>query len=201
MGTPMTDPVTTPASATASTSAARQDQYRLAVILGSVREGRFVTTVGDWFVRQVERRDDVKLDVIDLAEPDAGGAGFGERIDAADAVVIVVPEYNHSFPGALKTAIDSLKPQWRAKPIGFVLYGGRGGGLRAVEQLRLVFTELHATTVRETVSFHDAWQAFAPDGEPVQADEATRAATALMDQLAWWALALRRAREERPYPA
>ncbi|HEX5565624.1 MAG TPA: NAD(P)H-dependent oxidoreductase [Streptomyces sp.] len=199
MGTSMTDPVTAPAT-TGATTAARQDQYRLAVIIGSVREGRFATTVGDWFVRQAGRRDDVKLDAIDLAAPDAGGTGFGERIDAADAVVIVVPEYNHSFPGALKTAIDSLKPQWQAKPIGFVSYGGRGGGLRAVEQLRLVFAELHATTIRETVSFHDAWQAFGPDGEPVQAREAVQAATALLDQLAWWALALRRAREEAPYP-
>lgn len=178
----------------------RRDQYRLAVVFGSVREGRFVTTVGEWFVRQAERREDVKLDVIDLVRPDEGGNGFGERIDAADAVVIVVPEYNHSFPGELKVAIDSLKPQWSAKPIGFVSYGGRGGGLRAVEQLRLVFAELHAVTVRDVVSFHNAWEVFGPDGEPVDADEATRAATALLDQLAWWAPALRRAREDAPYP-
>ncbi|MGK5500548.1 NADPH-dependent FMN reductase [Streptomyces sp. URMC 125] len=179
----------------------QQDQYRLAVVLGSVREGRFVTTVGGWFARQASRRDDVKLDVIDLAAPEEGGRGFGERIGAADAVVVVVPEYNHSFPGELKTAIDSLKPEWATKPVGFVSYGGRGGGLRAVEQLRLVFAELHATTVREVVSFHDAWQVFGPDGEPGRPDEAARAAGALLDQLAWWALALRRAREDSPYPA
>lgn len=184
-----------------TTASAQHDQYRLAVIFGSVREGRFVTTVGEWFVRQTGLRDDVKLDVIDLARPDEAGRTFGERIDAADAVVVVVPEYNHSFPGELKTAIDSLNPQWHAKPVGFVSYGGRGGGLRAVEQLRLVFAELHAVTVRATVSFHDAWQAFGPDGEPVQADEAAQAAAALLDQLAWWAAALRRARNEGPYPA
>ncbi|MEE1942689.1 NAD(P)H-dependent oxidoreductase [Streptomyces sp. TRM 70361] len=177
----------------------RNDQYRLAVVLGSVREGRFVTTVGDWFARQAGRRDDVKLDVIDLARPDGDGRPFGERIDAADAVVLVVPEYNHSFPGPLKTAIDSLKPEWRTKPVGFVSYGGRGGGLRAVEQLRLVFAELHAVTVREVVSFHDAWSEFGPDGEPVDAT-AARAADGLLDQLAWWAFALRRAREDAPYP-
>ncbi|MFP8885687.1 NADPH-dependent FMN reductase [Streptomyces mangrovi] len=182
------------------TAAARQDQYRLAVILGSVREGRFVTTVGEWFAREAVRREDVKLDVIDLARPDGDGRTFGDRIAAADAVVVVVPEYNHSFPGELKAAIDSLKPQWRAKPVGFVSYGGRGGGLRAVEQLRLVFAELHAATVRETVSFHDAWREFGPDGEPRRAGEAAGAANALLDQLAWWALALRRAREEVPYP-
>ncbi|GAA2387430.1 NAD(P)H-dependent oxidoreductase [Streptomyces glaucosporus] len=178
----------------------QQDQYRLAVIFGSVREGRFVTTVGEWFVRRAERRDDVKLDVIDLARPDGDGRGLGERIEAADAVVVVVPEYNHSFPGELKVAIDSLRAQWRAKPVGFVSYGGRGGGLRAVEQLRLVFAELHAPTVREVVSFHDAWAAFGPDGEPLDADAAADAATALLDRLAWWAPALRRARENAPYP-
>ncbi|HZG02169.1 MAG TPA: NAD(P)H-dependent oxidoreductase [Streptomyces sp.] len=186
---------------TDTNAAVRQDQYRLAVILGSVREGRFVTTVGNWFVRQAERRDEVKLDVIDLVQPDEGGRGFAERIGAADAVVIVTPEYNHSFPGPLKTAIDSIRTEWFAKPVGFVSYGGRAGGLRSVEHLRGVLAEQHAVTLRDVVSFHDAWEDFGPDGEHVREDEVAQAATVLLDQLAWWALALRRAREETPYPA
>lgn len=83
-----------------------------------------------------------------------------KRIAAADAVLIVTPEYNHSFPGPLKTSIDSLRDEWKAKPVGFVSYGGIGGGLRAVEALRLVFAELHAVTVRDTVSFHNPWSRF-----------------------------------------
>ena len=71
----------------------------------------------------------------------------------------MTPEYNHSFPAALKNVIDWHGPQWHVKPVGFVSYGGISGGLRAVEQLRLVFAELHAVGIRDTVSFHSAWNA------------------------------------------
>lgn len=80
-------------------------------------------------------------------------------------------------------AIDSAGAEWHAKPVGFVSYGGMSGGLRAVEQLRTVFAELHAVTVRETVSFHGAWAAFGDDGEPLDADRTAAAATTLLDQL------------------
>lgn len=88
------------------------------------------------------------LDVIDLADTRVPSAELADRIGAADAFVVVTPEYNHSYPGPLH-AIDSVGEQWRAKPVGFVSYGGVSGGLRAVEPLRVVFAELHAVTIRE----------------------------------------------------
>jgi hypothetical protein len=75
-------------------------------------------------------------------------AGVSPRLTSAEAFVIITPEYNHSFPASLKNLIDWHYTQWQAKPIGFVSYGGLGGGLRAVEQLRQVFAELHAMTER-----------------------------------------------------
>lgn len=104
------------------------DRFQLAVIVGSVREGRFGPVVADWFVGQAKQHDDVALDVIDLADTPIPSATFADRIAAADAVVIVTPEYNHSYPGPLKHAIDSLAEQWQAKPVGFVSYGGMSGG-------------------------------------------------------------------------
>jgi NAD(P)H-dependent FMN reductase len=112
---------------------------------------------------------------------------------------VVTPEYNHSFPGPLKTAIDALKAPWQAKPVGFVAYGGLSGGLRAVEALRVVFAELHATTVRDTVSFHQVRNQFDADGQPVDPVGVNGAAGALLHQLAWWAGALKRARAAQPY--
>ncbi len=70
-------------------------------------------------------------------------------------VVVVTPEYNHGYPASLKQAIDIPHAEWQRKAVGFVSYGGLAGGMRAVEQLRQVFAELHCTTVRETVSFHE----------------------------------------------
>jgi NAD(P)H-dependent FMN reductase len=81
--------------------------------------------------------------------------------------VVVTPEYNHGYTAALKQLIDAVKAEWVAKPVGFVSYGGVSGGLRAVEQLRLVFAELHAVTIRDGVSFAMAWNRFDEAGEPV----------------------------------
>lgn len=114
---------------------------------------------------------------------------------------MVTPEYNHSYPGPLKHAIDSLGKQWHAKPIGFVSYGGMSGGLRAVEALRVVFAELHAVTIRNTVSLHSARAQFDEHGAPRDPAGVNTAASALLDQLVWWARALRAARATRPYVA
>ncbi|MGH3975334.1 MAG: NADPH-dependent FMN reductase [Pseudonocardiaceae bacterium] len=173
--------------------------FELAVIVGSVREGRFGPVVADWFVGQAKQRADVSVDVIDLVDTPIPSVNFASRIGAADAFVVVTPEYNHGYPGPLKTAIDSVGREWRAKPVGFVCYGGLSGGLRAVEQLRIVFAELHTVTIRETVSFHSAHQRFDEQGAPRDPDAVNTAATALLDQLAWWARALRYARAAHPY--
>ncbi|MFG1851929.1 NADPH-dependent FMN reductase [Actinomadura geliboluensis] len=189
----------------------------LAVIVGSVRDRRFGPTVAAWFAGEAGRRPALRLDVVDLAEtalPEvlpADGAGtpeapepvrrLGERLDRADAFVVVTPEYNRSFPASLKTAVDWYVDEWQAKPVGFVSYGGVSGGLRAVEHLRQVFAELHAVTVRNTVSFHSCRDRFDDHGRPIDAAGCRAAAESLLDQLTWWARALRDARAERPYAA
>ncbi len=182
-------------------------RMNLAVIIGSVREGRFGPTVATWFADQARGRDDFDVDLVDLADLDIlrsmastpDNEDFARRIDRADAVVVVTPEYNHSFPGPLKTAIDSLGRQWHAKPVGLVSYGGMSGGLRAVEPLRVVFAELHAMTIRETVSFHGARGRFDEAGQPRDPEGVNGAAQVMLDQLAWWSRTLVEARAARPY--
>lgn len=181
-----------------------ESPLHLAVIVGSTREGRFGMTVARWFADQARQRADMLVDLVDLAEidlppvlanqPSGAVQAYAERIEHADAVVVVTPEYNHGYPASLKQAIDLLNAPWRRKPVGFVAYGGLSGGLRAVEQLRQVFAELHATTVRDTVSFHSAWTLFDEAGELLRPDGAVAAATTMLDELAWWGRALRTAR-------
>jgi NAD(P)H-dependent FMN reductase len=189
------------------------ERLRIAVIVGSIREGRFAPVVADWFVSEAAKRLDLDLDVIDLIDsPLPLGLGsspppaftatlidLSDRLEAADAFVIVVPEYNHSYPAVLKAAIDWNYTQWQAKPIGFVSYGGRAGGIRAVEHLRQVFCEMHAITIRDNISFHGGAGQFGPDGKPLKTAEYEELAKVMLDQLAWWALALREARARRPY--
>ncbi|MFE1953771.1 MULTISPECIES: NADPH-dependent FMN reductase [Streptomyces] len=187
---------------------------RTAVIVGSTRDGRLSPTVADWFTTQARTHaPETHFDVIDLADLDLperhpswghqrtpDQADLAGRIADADAYVVITPEYNHSFPAHLKHFIDLHHTEWQAKPVGFVSYGGVAGGLRAVEQLRLVFAELHCTTVRDGVSFHRATaDHFTPGGPADDPQGAAGAAKVLLDQLDWWAHALRTARAERPY--
>jgi NAD(P)H-dependent FMN reductase len=192
--------------------------HKLAIIVGSVREGRFGPTVASWVAEQARAHGGFEVDVIDLAEIDiplalpaespkfagdsyprpAGMARLTEALESADAFIVVTPEYNHSYPASLKAAIDWHFTQWTAKPVAFVSYGGAAGGRHAVLHLENVLTELHAVTIRDGLAFPNyftAWQ----DGRPL--DEAAEGyAKTLLDQLSWWAGALSAAREAQPYP-
>ncbi|MBF6356185.1 NAD(P)H-dependent oxidoreductase [Nocardia higoensis] len=180
---------------------------RLEVIVASVRPERFAPVVADWFLATAGARPEFDIGVIDLLDTPlpadltetAEVSAFRARLRAADAFVAVTSEYNHGYPASLKTAFDSAKHEWRAKPIGFVSYGGMSGGLRAVEQLRQVVAELHMVSLRESVGFHRAKRQFDADGR-TRDGAAIDAAERMLNQLSWWGRALRAARDAEPYP-
>jgi NAD(P)H-dependent FMN reductase len=190
---------------------------KLAVIVGSVREGRFAPVVTSWFTAQTARHGGFEVDVIDLADFElplalpavspaldpnpvrpAGMTDLTQRLAAADAFVIVTPDYNRSFPASLKAAIDWHFTQWDSKTIGFVGYSGASGGLLAIEGLRQVFNELNAHTVRNYVSFPRYYLLFDAEGNLMEPEEPAAAAQAMLDQLHWWATALTAARSLAP---
>jgi NAD(P)H-dependent FMN reductase len=168
---------------------------RLALIYGSTRPGRFCDTVVRWAATEIQKATAFEIDQIDPAEPMA----IAERLHRADAFVVVTPEYNHGYPAPLKALIDETGAEWHAKPIAFVSYGGISGGLRAVEQLRQVFAELHAMTIRDSVSFAGAHECFNDIGDLHAPDRPRRAMKRMLGQLHWWGRALRTAREASPY--
>ncbi|MCX4822916.1 NAD(P)H-dependent oxidoreductase [Streptomyces sp. NBC_01142] len=186
---------------------------KLAVILSSNREGRFGPVISDWFLSRVAERDDFTVELVDLAaselpsalsfrptpEVQAELAKVSPKLEDADAFAVITPEYNHSFPASLKSLIDWHFGEWQAKPVGFISYGGMSGGLRAVEQLRQVFAEMHAVTVRDTVSFHNAATHFDSNGQHKDPAAPDAAAKAMLDQIAWWGHALRNAKSTHPY--
>lgn len=185
------------------------DQPKIYVILGSTRQGRFGETVANWFHTIASSRQDLSAELIDLRdwplplfdEPKSPSGGhyaeaakpWAEKIAEADGYVIVTPEYNHGYPAPLKNALDHLNREWNNKPVAFVSYGGSAGGSRAVEQLRLVAVELQMAPIRESVVIPMARAAFNEQGEPNNPVLNDRA-TAVLDQLRWWAQALKKAR-------
>lgn len=175
---------------------------RVALIIASTREGRYAPVVAGFVAPLLAARDDIEVDVVDLLDADvpahftrdlpAATAATIDRLDQADAFVILTPEYNHSYPATLKQVIDLSGTVWTRKPVGFVCYGGLSGGLRAVEHLRLVLAERHAATIRETVSFHSF--PFDEAGMPDDLDAATKAVQTMADDLVWWGTTLRAGR-------
>jgi NAD(P)H-dependent FMN reductase len=189
------------------------DKIKIGLIYGSTRNGRFCDTVARWAANEISSAGKYELDLIDpaLINPAIIDSAkethahpqqkpsLSERMSAADAFVVVTPEYNHGYTAPLKSLIDSVGAEWHAKPVAFVSYGGISGGLRAVEQLRLVFAELHAVTIRDSVSFAGAWEQFNEAGEPRHPDRSRRSMAAMLARLHWWAVALRNARGAVPY--
>lgn len=201
---------------TNTTTAARTaSPLTLALVVASDREGRLAPVIADWFRSRVAEREDFALTVLDLADvtlptslsydPDPAVRAELARVtpvlEDADAFVVLTPEYNHSFPASLKNLIDRHYTQWRAKPVGFVSYGGISGGIRAVEQLRQVYAEMHAVTVRDGVVLPNAHGQFDEDGRFRDPAGPEAGAKLMLDQLAWWGTALRDAKAVRPYAA
>jgi NAD(P)H-dependent FMN reductase len=182
------------------------DTLSIALIVGSVRAGRRADAIVPWIEDRLARLDWLKLDVVDLAEEQLdprvllGGSPISDRLHRADAFVVLTPEYNHSYPGALKHAIDTHYPEWQYKPVSFVSYGAGSGGIRAVEHLRGVFAELYAVTTRNGVPLTSPWAHIGEDGTFAPPEGAAQALETTLAELRWWALALRDGRRTRKIP-
>ncbi len=194
------------------------DKIKIQVIIGSVREGRFADKPAKWITEETKKLEGVEVEVIDLKDhpvPQFASPGypsqvkdgnygndkinaFAKKIGSADAYIMVTPEYNHGYSGALKDALDSVYLEWNNKPVAFVAYGSVGGA-RAVEQLRQVVVELQMAPIRAAI--HLPYEVFVgvlsePDASKHAALFAPIAdkATAMLTQLMWWAKALKAAR-------
>lgn len=185
---------------------------KIAIILGSTRPGRNGEAVAHWVYEIAKKRTnaefllldikDFKLPLLDEPAPPSLGhytqlhtEAWATTIAAFDAYVFVTPEYNHGTSAALKNALDFLYKEWNDKAAGFVGYGG-AGGVRAVEQLRLVMGELQIADVRNQVTlslytdFKD-FSTFAP------ASHQEGAVNAMLDQVIAWGGALKALREAK----
>jgi NAD(P)H-dependent FMN reductase len=141
----------------------------LQVISARVSRGRVGKPVADYLVGALTGRDKFELEVIDLAEvnlplmdePNHPRLGrythehtkaWSATISRGDADLIAMPEYNYSFSGPLKNALDYLSQEWAGKPVALASYGGISGGLRAATALSSVLGALGLVTSRASVA-------------------------------------------------
>jgi NAD(P)H-dependent FMN reductase len=184
---------------------------RLLVVVGTTREGRFSETVRDWVRAALADRDDITSDVLDLKSyslPDFYGAppareprrypteelrSVGEILDTADGFLVLTGEYNHGYPADLKRLLDWFFEEWRRKPVAFVGWGNVGGA-RAVEQLRQVAVELEMAPTRHALHILPEHLIAARASGPAALDPLRPRLDLAVDDLGWWAAALREAR-------
>jgi len=190
---------------------------KLKVILSSVREERQGEKVSNWVMDELASNREFDSELLDLKNyqfpyyEDALSPSqlrmpyntdlrqqWAEKIAEADAVLIITPEYNHSYPAVLKSALDVIYHEWNNKPVGFISYGGNGNGARSVEHLRLVAIELQMAPIREGIhlGIFSGEEIFDASGEMIVKSN-NRKLEKLMSSLSWWADALMNARMKK----
>jgi NAD(P)H-dependent FMN reductase len=186
---------------------------RLLIVIASTRPGRAGLPIGEWVRDQALSHAGFAVDVADLAEINLPlldepnhprlhqytrehTRAWSVQVAAADAIILVMPEYNHGYTAPLKNAIDYLYREWQYKPVGLVSYGGVVGGTRAVQQLKPVLAALKLVPMVEAVPIVQ-YQQYMSEEERFTGSEALETAmTTMLNELLRWAAALRLLRNQ-----
>jgi NAD(P)H-dependent FMN reductase len=175
---------------------------KVALILGTARQGRQSEKVALWVRKQAEQFG-FDIDYIDVAdhlrrftnEEIPGQEGLQARIVSAEAFIIVSPEYNAGYPGELKMFLDAFYSEYFGKPVAFVgVSDGPRGGARAVEKLRSSALAMQMTPIRNVLHFGNMPEPFDEGGEVKDVSQKEKA-RGLFEQLQAFSQALSGLRE------
>lgn len=176
------------------------------VILGTTRQGRQSEYVAQFIVEQINQRDDVETELIDIrtiaiATDDAGEAikdpQFGEKIERADGLIIVAPEYNHGYPGLLKHILDTCLKEYIHKAVGLCgVSAGPFGGTRVIQNLLPVMRELGLVTIFYDLNFSNVQALFDETRNLIDKPTYMRRMERFMDELVWMSSVLRYGRQK-----
>lgn len=181
---------------------------KLHIIIASTRPGRVGLAVGEWFFEVARMHEGFDVELVDLAEVDLPmfneaahpmrrqyehehTKAWSEKIDSADAFVIVTPEYNHYTPPALVNALNYLYKEWNYKPVGFVSYGGVSGGLRSAEMTKVIVTTLKMMPMVEAVTIQFVAKHIDETRRFVPLEAHIKSANEMLVELLRWADALK----------
>jgi len=177
------------------------------VILGTNRKGRMSVHAARFVSQQLQQRDGVTTELIDIGrlehQLDDNGQGTGDARYAAsmaqaDAIVIVAPEYNHAMPGLLKHVLDSCLKEYIHKAAGIVaVSAGPFGGTRVIESSLPVLRELGLVTIFWDVNVGSVAKVFSESGELLD-PALVRRTDKFLGELIWMAKTLRYGRDSIP---
>jgi len=175
------------------------------IILGTTRQARMSQHVANFIFAEVAKREGVETELIDIRElpfPMTGENGdikdpvFSEKMLRADALVLIVPEYNHGYPGSLKHALDTCLKEYIHKAVGICgVSAGPFGGARVIENMLPVMRELGLVTIFWDVNFGNVGSLFDESGKLLD-DAYIKRADKFLKELIWMAKVLRYGREQ-----
>ena len=178
------------------------------VILGTARQGRASEHAARFVFEQTKKRAGVETEFIDVRKlpmrlDDAGenmkDPVFSATVERCDGLIIVTPEYNHSFPGLLKHALDMNLKEYIHKAVGICgVSAGPFGGTRVIESLLPVMRELGLVAIFEDVNFGNAGKIFNQQGKLLEEENYIRRVDRFLNELIWMARVLRGGRENIP---
>ena len=178
------------------------------VILGTTRRGRMSAHVARFVAGELSKRPGIATELIDIGETPlpTDGAGneikdpaFSGKMEEADGLVLVAPEYNHSFPGLLKHLLDTCLEEYIHKAAGIVgVSAGPFGGTRVVQSLLPVLRELGLSTTFTDLNFSNVGKEFDDEGRVVEEGAWSRRTANFLDELVWMSTVLRYGREKVP---
>ena len=176
------------------------------VILGTTRKGRASENVAKFILGEVKKREDVETELIDIRDlkfpiDDAGEAiknsTFSEMINRADGLVLVVPEYNHGYPGLLKHVLDTNLKEYTHKAVGVCgVSAGGFGGVRMIENLLPVLRELGLVTIFWDGNFSGAQSLFDASGNMKDRAIHEKRIDKFLGELIWMSKVLKYGREK-----
>ncbi len=174
---------------------------RLLIISSSTRPTRKSSALASWLQGLAHAQGAFEVDIVELAdlglpllnEPHHPRMqryefeytkAWAQRVERAAAVVIVTPEYNHSYPAGLKNALDYLSLEWAGKPLGYVTYGGVSAGTRAMVALQPVVAALGLQPVQVAVNVPFVAEVVKADGAVHANEVMQKAANSMLAALA-----------------
>jgi NAD(P)H-dependent FMN reductase len=175
------------------------------VILGTSRQGRQSESVAKFVVEQVTARAGVETELIDIRAIDIPMDDAGESIknpqfsatmERSDGLIIVVPEYNHGYPGLLKHVLDTCLKEYIHKAVGLCgVSAGSFGGTRVIQNLLPVMRELGLVTTFYDLNFSAVQTLFDESGRLIDQSTYSRRFDRFMDELVWMSTTLRYGRQ------
>jgi NAD(P)H-dependent FMN reductase len=182
--------------------------FNLKIIIASTRPGRKGPAVAAWVHDTVKKNPAFDTELIDLAvvnlpfldEPahprlhqyeKQHTKDWSAKIEPADAIIIVTPEYNYGYPAPLKNALDFLFQEWNYKPVAFVSYGGIAAGTRCVQMLRQVVSSLKMVALTEAVNIPFFAKHINEEGKFVSDEILDHSLASMLHELVIWSEGLK----------